>query len=221
VTADGGEIVALDAAGYGQLTIAHALTIVGEHIAFATAPASASGITISAGASDTVLLRNIEINGAGAANSTGITLNSGHLILDHSVLTQLTTGLAVNGTKADVTDTDILANGTGISTTGTGVDIQSGNFGAGNPGPTEVRIVGGKVVGNTTAFFMNNPGTSTANPPFNDATIFLYQPSGGLTTYLAGNTTMTSGTGPSCTNQAGNCTAPETFNSGTGNFNQR
>jgi hypothetical protein len=218
VTTAGGEIVALDAAGYGQLTITHALTIVGEHIAFATAPASGSAIAVTAGASDTVLLRNIEVNGAGAANSTGITVNSGHLILQHSVLTQLTTGLLVNSTKADLLDTDILANTTGISTAGPGIDQNAQQ----NGGTTEVRLSFGNVVGNGTAFFMQNP-TIPPSETQNSITILLQLNSNtsvAITTNMAGNATLVSGNGTACTSQAGNCQSVGTYEN-TSSFNQK
>src|SRR5215813_10008307 len=81
VTTSGGEIIALDSAGYGTLTITGPVSIVGALIASVQVPASGTGITISAAASDVVILKNIQINGGNAANSTGIALNSGRVVV--------------------------------------------------------------------------------------------------------------------------------------------
>jgi hypothetical protein len=213
VTGVGGEIVALDGAGYGPLTITNSVTIVGEVRAYVKASASSTAITINAGSSGKVILDNIEVNGAGASNTTGIALNSGHLILRNSVLTQLTTGLSVASTKADVINSDITYNTTGVSTTGTGVDT-GGGFVPTAGGPTEVRLSGGSVIGNTTAFVMNNPGlNNSGSGPGNNITILLFLNSNtdvALTTYMAGNTTLVSGTGSSCAT-SGNCTSAVGF----------
>ncbi|MEA2904846.1 MAG: hypothetical protein QOI12_2233 [Alphaproteobacteria bacterium] len=141
VTVASGEIVALDSAGYGPLTITTAVTVKGLEGAFVAVAAGTIGITINAGTSDLVILRNLEVTGAGAANTTGIQLNNGRLIIKGSSLARLTTGLSIAAnTKSDVVDTDMIGNGTGISTTGEGSD-PVGFF---PPyGPTQVRISGG------------------------------------------------------------------------------
>ena len=66
VTNPGGEIVALDSAGYGPLTITNSVSIIAVQRAFVKPTPSSTGITINAGAGHTVLLDNIEINGAGS-----------------------------------------------------------------------------------------------------------------------------------------------------------
>jgi hypothetical protein len=62
VTTAGGEIIALDSAGYGSLTITQAINIVGEHPASITVAAGTTGITINAG-TNLVILRNLQITG--------------------------------------------------------------------------------------------------------------------------------------------------------------
>jgi hypothetical protein len=111
VTTAGGEIVALDSAGYGPLTITNSVTVIGINRAFVKPTPSTTGITINGGK---VTLDNIEVNGAGGASTTGITLNSGNLILKNVILTQLTTGLLVNSSDVDVIDSTISFNTTGI-----------------------------------------------------------------------------------------------------------
>jgi hypothetical protein len=205
VTTAGGEIIALDSAGYGSLTITQAISIVGAHPASVTVAANTTGITINAGA-NLVILRNLQITGAGAANSTGIALTAGKLVLENSSLTRLAVGLNVANSKADVIDTDIIGNTTGVSTTGIGTDPSVFPLVG---GPTQVRISLGKVLDNSTAFVMNDPGTGTSG---NLITILAFNQGGTINPIVAGNTTFTSGTGPSCAN-ASNCKAILDFSS--------
>src|SRR6516165_2829087 len=70
-TAAGGEIDALDPGGFGALTITKAITLDGGSGIVASVLASGvNGIVIAAGATDTVVLRNLQINGAGTAAGT-------------------------------------------------------------------------------------------------------------------------------------------------------
>ena len=70
-----GIIAALDPGRYGPMNITGPVTINGNGWAAITAPANGSGITINADSSDNVVLKGLEIDGAGAAHN-GITLNS-------------------------------------------------------------------------------------------------------------------------------------------------
>jgi len=70
-TAAGGEIDALDPAGYGTVTITKSITIDGGGGVVASVLASGTnGIVVSAAATDTVVLRNLSINGAGTSPGT-------------------------------------------------------------------------------------------------------------------------------------------------------
>ena len=73
-----GEVVALDTAGYGPFSISQTVSVYAAPGATAavTTPSNGTGITITAGASDGILLRNLWINGGGTA-SNGIDLQSG------------------------------------------------------------------------------------------------------------------------------------------------
>src|SRR6476646_9504593 len=65
-TAAGGEIDALDPAGYGAVTITKAITIDGGGGQVASVLVSGTnGIVVQAGPSDVVILRNLRINGIG------------------------------------------------------------------------------------------------------------------------------------------------------------
>src|SRR5947209_7644742 len=67
-TAPGGEIDALDPAGYGALTITKAITIDGGggQVASVLVQGPVNGIVVAAGASDRVILRNLRFNGVGS-----------------------------------------------------------------------------------------------------------------------------------------------------------
>src|SRR5882724_9032802 len=71
-TAAGGEIDALDPAGYGAVTITKAITIDGGGGQVASVLVSGTnGIVVQAGASDVVTLRNLRINGVEGTPSGG------------------------------------------------------------------------------------------------------------------------------------------------------
>jgi hypothetical protein len=75
-TAAGGEIAVLDSAGYGIVTISKAISITNEQgVEAAITVTTGDGITVSAGASDTVNLTGITLTGGGGHN--GITFTSG------------------------------------------------------------------------------------------------------------------------------------------------
>jgi hypothetical protein len=194
VTTVGGEIIALDTAEYGPITVTGKLSIFGTDNALIAVATDTTGVTINAAAGDRVIIRNFIITGAGATNTKGIALNSGQLALQHATLKQLTIGLDVTNTRADLTNTDIIDNDTGIITTGTGSDGAISAF----TGPTQVRVAWGNAIGNTKAYVMNNPGTGTSG---NKVTILEFLTSdtdAAFSTNMTGNGTLISGTGASC-----------------------
>jgi hypothetical protein len=74
----GGEIVALDAAGYGPITISKAVTItaIGIEASITTNGTTTTGVVVNAGAGDTVTIRGITLF-SGAITGDGIDINSG------------------------------------------------------------------------------------------------------------------------------------------------
>lgn len=68
-TDPGGEINVIDAGEYGPVTISQAVTIDGGGTLASIAAPGTHGIVVSAGASDTVILRNLSLNGAGTGLS--------------------------------------------------------------------------------------------------------------------------------------------------------
>jgi hypothetical protein len=210
VTSSGGEIIALDSAGYGEVTITGPVSIVGALIASVQVAANSTGITINAGPTDNIILRNLQINGGNAVNSIGIAVTNAHVTLQNSTLKLLQTGLSVSGGKVDLINTDILDNGTGIFTDGTGPDaFDSGGF---NVFLTEVRLFRGNIIGNAVAWTMNNPGVTGQGSGQNNPTIWINgdgksnaQFGSARSPNIFGNSTVAviTGNGSSCSNHNG------------------
>jgi hypothetical protein len=206
VTLSGGEIVVMAPGGYGPITITGPLTILGVDGATSTAQSGTTAITVSAGASDKIYIRNLQITGSNTSNSTGIQLNSGQLTLRDCGVKLLTTGLVDSNTHADVINSDFVGNGTAIQTNGPGVPFNSG-IGIYVPGPatTVVRINGGNFVDNTTVFNENNPTATSSSPT---VTIWEYS----TAPFTTGFTNLMTITG---TGSGGNNPGPQGFSVGT------
>jgi hypothetical protein len=92
-TAAGGEIDALDPGGFGTLTITKSITIDGGGGGVASVMSSGTnGITVNAGATDIVTIRNVQLqgdlgNGTGTAGGIGIKFNSGAMLSIDNCLT--------------------------------------------------------------------------------------------------------------------------------------
>jgi hypothetical protein len=76
-TSAGGEVDALDPAGYGPITISQAITIEGQGWSYIAPPTNGNGITINA-MSGNVTISGVSLNGVGITGQTfGIMINSG------------------------------------------------------------------------------------------------------------------------------------------------
>ena len=124
-TAAGGEIDALDPAGYGAVTITKGITIDGGGGQVASVLVSGTnGIVVQAGPSDVVILRNLRINGIGTGIN-GIRFLAGRaLIVDKCEIFGFTTNgvdIALGASaQAFVTDTNIQnIGGVGVRATTT------------------------------------------------------------------------------------------------------
>jgi len=186
VTSPGGEIIALDSAGFGGLTITTAVTILAipGQVALTQVLPATSGITVNAGAGDVVILKNLHFGGSLGANSIGVTHNTGKLQIEDCHFGHMATGLRVTGGTVLASRSSFTGNTSrGVHVSGTGkVDLEEciiSNNGKGvtvdgaggcqsqatvNPAfaPTTVaRLNRGVVSNNTTlAFEMLNPGAS-------------------------------------------------------------
>jgi hypothetical protein len=80
VVAQGGEVTAIDSAGFGPIAISHAVTITSPNGVEAGIAAPASGgsaITINAGAGDNIVLNGLTLDGDNVASTNGITFSTG------------------------------------------------------------------------------------------------------------------------------------------------
>jgi hypothetical protein len=130
-TAVGGEINCLDPGGYGGLTINKSISIICQYTEGGSlvAGAGVNGITVNAGATDSVFLRGIDFQGATTATNGLRILAGGFVHLQDSVIRRFnaTSGLGVRiapstATQVTITDTTIADNGSGA--TGGGILIQ-------------------------------------------------------------------------------------------------
>jgi hypothetical protein len=118
-TSPGGEVIVLDSAGYGPFTIKQAITIEAPGGLYAgISVSSGDGIDVSAGPSDSVVLRGLTVNNKGGSGS-GIVFNSGNeLYVEGCLVTGFSsaTGIAAVGPgDLMVKDSTVRGNGTGIS----------------------------------------------------------------------------------------------------------
>lgn len=125
-TNPGGEVIALDSAGYGSFTVPTAITISGAPGAHAAITVSSGdGITVNAAPSDIVTIRNLVLIGAGGTDGildsqsaavrvlnctlrgftggNGIAILHGKLTVDHSIILDADTAVFLNGELASVT----------------------------------------------------------------------------------------------------------------------
>ena len=134
-TAAGGEIDALDPAGYGAVTITKAITIDGGGGQVASVlVAGTNGINVQAGANDVVTLRNIRINGIVGTGSGGLNgiryLSGAALHVENCYIFGFTQdGINVATTAANaslfVNDTFLTNNGNGIQIAPTAGNVRS------------------------------------------------------------------------------------------------
>jgi hypothetical protein len=189
-TNPGGQVVALDSAGYGPFTINKSITVEGAPgaQAFIFVAPSTTAITVSSGAAtDLVILRNIFVDGSSSPSTIGLSFTgSAKLVVDTCTFRSLTTGVTVTNAKMDLVNSNFYSNGNAVISNGSGI-----NF-AGNPSVAPValvRINGGNMTGNTTGLLQQNPGTGPSSTQL--VNILLFGPgsgSGGLLN-LIGNTT--------------------------------
>jgi hypothetical protein len=116
VTSPGGEIEALDPAGYGPITISGPLTLVGLPGAAISAPSGGDGITITAGTTDAVHVLGLLIDGGGVGNR-GIAFNAGgSLTITNCIVQNFDSGISIQlssgSVKTSITNTLLSNNGT-------------------------------------------------------------------------------------------------------------
>jgi hypothetical protein len=154
----GGEVIALDAAGYGAVTITKSVNIIANPGFYAGITASSgNGITIAT-AGVNVLLRGLNINGIGG--STGISMTNGaSLTIDNCVISNFTGSAVVidtAGAKVRISNTVLSGNGNH------GLLVSQG----------KVDVVGSRANGNTSGGFtaLTTGSGNTATVTVTDST---------------------------------------------------
>jgi hypothetical protein len=124
-TAAGGEIDVLDPAGYGMVTITKAISIVNDGAGAATiGTSSGNGITINAGASDSVHLRGLTIEGLGTGVN-GIKFNTdGNLAIENCVIRHFSeAGILIGSISSSFSVSNTIASN---NISGTGIAVEPG-----------------------------------------------------------------------------------------------
>src|SRR6188472_3006992 len=82
-TAAGGEIDALDPAGFGAVTITKSITIDGTPFQAGVLASGTNGIIINAGANDVVVLRGLSVEGVSSALNGIRVMNAGAVFVEN------------------------------------------------------------------------------------------------------------------------------------------
>jgi hypothetical protein len=166
VVAPGGEISAVDSAGFGPITITKSVTLTSPNGIEAGIVPTAGGnaVTINAGPSDAILLRGLTINGSGASYN-GIIFNSGgSLIVVDCVVQNFVqnggspatgNGILIQPTSGTV---DFTITNTILANNGFAGILYSVPSGTPNAEGTIDNVV---ATGNTEGIYFNGPGSAT------------------------------------------------------------
>src|ERR1700682_1004627 len=133
VVSDGGEIVALDAAGYGPITITKNVTLTANPGFYAGIAAPSGNAVTIATAGINVTLRGLNINGVGGANGVVMT-NGARLSIENCLISNFTSEGILIDTAATVRIIDSL-----VRDNAWGIHLQGG---------ATVTISGTRVLGN-------------------------------------------------------------------------
>lgn len=101
-TAAGGEINCLDPAGFGAVTITKSISIDCHHTLGGILAASVNGVIINALSTDKIILRGLDINGAGGAGGLdGVRfLAGGSLRVEDTTINNMTNGINIGVNQA-------------------------------------------------------------------------------------------------------------------------
>jgi hypothetical protein len=191
-TAAGGEIDALDPAGFGAVTITKAITIDGGGGQVASVlAASTNGFNVNAGPTDVVILRNLRINGFSGAGLNGVQYNSGGAlhIENCDIFGFSQNGILVATTQANATlfvnDTFLQDNGNGVEIAPTGGNVRS-------------MLNRVRANGNSGFGFYNNPSGAGAGTSITDSSAVVNGTGVGMTggtLWLGNDVIIRNGTG--------------------------
>jgi hypothetical protein len=147
-TDDGGEVVALDSAGFGPLTITKSVALIapiGVHAAITASSGSAITVNVPEPGAR-VVLRNLYINSIGAVNGINVS-DAASLYVEHCTVNGFVAGLMVQPVhdgKVVVTDSTFRENEIGLYVDSAAlqtVDVTHSSFTGGHNGALVVRAV--------------------------------------------------------------------------------
>jgi hypothetical protein len=129
-TAAAGEINVIDPGGFGAVTITKSITIRSDHVEAAVLVNGTNGIVVSAGATDTVVLEGLDLDGSGGTGLNGVNISSGAAVYILRCAIRRFGQNGVNmadstaGSRLFIRDSIISLNGTGAGGPFGGVNIQ-------------------------------------------------------------------------------------------------
>jgi hypothetical protein len=215
MTNAGGEVVVLDSAGYGAFAITQAVTVQAPPGVYAGISVfSGDGITISAGGTDTVILRGLTVNNQGS-NGDGIAFNTGGTLhVENCVVSGFASGrgLLIGGAGTlEVKDSIVRSSGVGIQATASSgtaaasidhVRLEGNNVGIFAEDRAKVTVTNSLASNNGTGFeaLSNslavelNIDTCVVTSSSNFGGIFASSMSNGVATVRVSNSTVTGNT---------------------------
>ena len=128
-TAAGGEIDVLDPAGYGTVNITQAISIVNDGVGVAGIQAGfgLNGVTINAGATDSVHLRGLTIEGLGSGLSGILFKTGGNLEIENCVIRDFGNGINFS---PSISSSFSVSNTIASNNSGPGIAIEPTGSGA-------------------------------------------------------------------------------------------
>jgi hypothetical protein len=132
IVAAGGEVTAIDSAGFGPINITQAVTITspaGVEAGIVLAPGG-TAVNINAGPNDAIVLRGLTLDGGSVLNSSGIQFFSGSSLIveDCVVRNMLNNGLSFNSSTSG-TETLAVSNSSFYGNTTAGIYITTSGSG--------------------------------------------------------------------------------------------
>ncbi|AWL94895.1 MULTISPECIES: right-handed parallel beta-helix repeat-containing protein [Bradyrhizobium] len=134
-TAAGGEINCLDSAGFGTVTITKAMTIYCEGVVGSILGSGTNGVNINAAATDHIVLRGLDIEGAGTGVKGVNILQAASVVIEHCFIRDFNgasgTGIFSNPVNFNsmlmIRDSVISHNGTAAAGAGISINTNGGS----------------------------------------------------------------------------------------------
>jgi hypothetical protein len=134
-TAAGGEINCLDPAGYGTVTITKAITIYCEGVVGSILASGTNGVNVNAAATDHIVLRGLDIEGAGTGLKGVNILQAASVVIEHCFIRNFNgasgAGIFSNPSNFNsmlmIRDSVISHNGTAAAGSGISINTNGGS----------------------------------------------------------------------------------------------